>query len=66
MQQFGSVKDGHWLVRWLQLHCFVNMLATLFRPLNLKDLFNTRKKLFPESSYSEFQKVRLTRPVELV
>lgn len=63
MRQFTSVKDGHWWVRWLHLHNFINLVITLFRPLNLKDFFNTRKKLFPEASYSEFQRFRLTRLV---
>ena len=51
---FGSVKDSCFLVRWLRIHCFINIFRTICHPLTCLDFFNTTDDLKPEGNYQRF------------
>lgn len=62
---FDSVKDSCFLVRWLRIHCFINLCRTICRPLTKKEMFNTTKDLQPEVNYDRYCLLRTKHPVPL-
>lgn len=63
---FSGVKDGCFLVRWLRIHCFINLFRTICRPLTKKEFFNTTSDLVPEHNYTRFCELRSKHPVKTV
>ena len=65
VQCFDSVKDSCFLVRWLRIHCFINLFRTMCRPLTKKEFFNTTKDFQPEVNYARYSSLRSKHPVHL-
>jgi hypothetical protein len=51
---FDKVRDSCFIVRWLRIHCFINPIRNIFRPLTKKDFFNTTSDLHPEVNFNRY------------
>lgn len=57
-KKFGPVIDRCFIVRWLRLHVFINLIRSIWRPIGMKDWFNLSEDFYPEVQYARYKRVR--------